>query len=422
LEFRVHPATHLLRGAVFRLRRVIATVPEDNSQLLRWIVASRTDGRVLMIAQASTPIAIARIVQHGSPACRRAAKNGRLEIGGEVRGRSFLSVRADLDFADLFQALRVNPEIHGKQAYKIIGKIEDRPGDIRHHSFHYVNDNVAMYIQDWVVRVPFLIWLNRSRRLCFNFVKDGNYKHHIGDQTSRFLHWMMHIVGAPESRIEIPSGRPQKIVGVALVVEREYLFDVLGLRVGPSSTARRLTRVSAQEANEQFVRLIPHAIALLLDEILESRLVEPLRTHFLRAKAMELLCATIAQLNASKSLHSDSGLAWPEMQKRRIAAAALIFRQELHKPISISALAQRVGLNRNSLTEGFSSSYGLSPHQYLIKQRMERALSLIEADHISLAEIAASCGYANYPAFSRAFSEYFGMSPSQRRKIHLESR
>ncbi|MDD3279296.1 MAG: AraC family transcriptional regulator [Lachnospiraceae bacterium] len=84
--------------------------------------------------------------------------------------------------------------------------------------------------------------------------------------------------------------------------------------------------------------------------------------------------------------------------------------------IRISDLAGYVGVNRCYLTNIFKKVYGISPQQYLIRLRMERAAAMIKNSGSSISQIAESVGYEDALAFSKIFKQNFGMSPKAYRE------
>lgn len=78
----------------------------------------------------------------------------------------------------------------------------------------------------------------------------------------------------------------------------------------------------------------------------------------------------------------------------------------------LDELALLVGLSQFHFCRAFKKSMGLSPIQYLIAQRMERAARLLAATQLPIAEIAQSVGYEDPAYFTRLFRQKTGMTPS----------
>lgn len=59
---------------------------------------------------------------------------------------------------------------------------------------------------------------------------------------------------------------------------------------------------------------------------------------------------------------------------------------------------------------------GITPHQYLIQQRIERAKKLLHNPHISIADIAFRCGFANQTHLTKRFRQLIGITPKAYQK------
>ncbi|SCW50888.1 AraC-type DNA-binding protein [Rhizobium mongolense subsp. loessense] len=84
---------------------------------------------------------------------------------------------------------------------------------------------------------------------------------------------------------------------------------------------------------------------------------------------------------------------------------------------ALDVIAFERGLSVHHLARAFRQSVGMSPHQWLTKQRLGSAkCRLLTNGADGLAEIASKCGSANQSDFSRAFAARIGIAPSAWRK------
>ncbi len=68
----------------------------------------------------------------------------------------------------------------------------------------------------------------------------------------------------------------------------------------------------------------------------------------------------------------------------------------------------------------FLKNFGMAPKQYIIKLRMNKAISLLVESELSIKEVSLQCGFSDEKYFSRAFKRKYGYSPSQlREKTHM---
>lgn len=89
--------------------------------------------------------------------------------------------------------------------------------------------------------------------------------------------------------------------------------------------------------------------------------------------------------------------------------------------LSVTDVANSIFLNPIYLNRIFKKENGLSISQWIIKERMELASTLLLTTDKPAADIAYQIGYNNYPYFSTVFKKYFGTTPSQYVKEHKKT-
>ena len=100
--------------------------------------------------------------------------------------------------------------------------------------------------------------------------------------------------------------------------------------------------------------------------------------------------------------------------------AVEIIMQSYSKKLKISDIATRIGISRNYLTDLFKHEFDMSPQSFLMNFRMEKAAQeLIETDE-SVQNVGINVGYPDPLAFSKAFKQKYGMSPSAYRTSSVE--
>lgn len=81
--------------------------------------------------------------------------------------------------------------------------------------------------------------------------------------------------------------------------------------------------------------------------------------------------------------------------------------------ITVAKLASLMGISEKYFITLFKDIIGLSPRQYVIRKKMEKALQYLYEGSFSITEIAAMTGYQDLYAFSKAFKKIYGVSPSK---------
>ncbi|QJU58667.1 helix-turn-helix transcriptional regulator [Sphingomonas sp. AP4-R1] len=85
---------------------------------------------------------------------------------------------------------------------------------------------------------------------------------------------------------------------------------------------------------------------------------------------------------------------------------------------TIAQLAIECGLSAGHFARAFRQTAGVTPHQWLMRRRVERARELLLHGSLELALIAAACGFVDQSHFSRVFTRLEGESPGRWRRHH----
>ena len=98
--------------------------------------------------------------------------------------------------------------------------------------------------------------------------------------------------------------------------------------------------------------------------------------------------------------------------------------QLLHTLKPVKEVARELGFGDELyFSRLFKKATGISPHQYVMKARLDRAQQMLVQTDLSLAALSEATGFASQSHFSRAFRAWFGLAPSdyrqqERRGLH----
>ncbi len=108
----------------------------------------------------------------------------------------------------------------------------------------------------------------------------------------------------------------------------------------------------------------------------------------------------------------------PQGQKERYIRQAIGYvHMNFGNRIYISDIALNVGIDRIYLASLFKEALSMSPQDYLMKYRMEKACELLRDSRLSIADIARSVGYEDPLLFSKMFKKKIGIPPRNFRTI-----
>ena len=109
--------------------------------------------------------------------------------------------------------------------------------------------------------------------------------------------------------------------------------------------------------------------------------------------------------------HQRGGLApW---QRRRAVA---LMDAHLDGNVRTADLARECGLSSGHFTQAFKTSTGVTPHRWLLRRRVDKAMEVLWDPARTLSDIALSCGFADQSHFTRVFSALVGCPPGEWRR------
>ena len=81
-------------------------------------------------------------------------------------------------------------------------------------------------------------------------------------------------------------------------------------------------------------------------------------------------------------------------------------------PLTLASLAAETGTSRYQLLRAFAREFGMTPHAYIVQQRVALARRLIRAGS-TLADAASEAGFADQSHLTRVFARQFGVTPAR---------
>lgn len=86
--------------------------------------------------------------------------------------------------------------------------------------------------------------------------------------------------------------------------------------------------------------------------------------------------------------------------------------------ISIEQLAEQTNRSLTSFKKEFRRIFSASPHQWIIRQRLDRAKIMLSSTNRTVSEIGAECGFSNISHFIKLFKQQYGRTPATYRRLN----
>src|SRR5256885_16586147 len=94
---------------------------------------------------------------------------------------------------------------------------------------------------------------------------------------------------------------------------------------------------------------------------------------------------------------------------------------KMEDDLSLDEMAQSVGLSTAHFGRMFRKSTGETPHQFVLRQKIERAKAMLRAPDARILDVAVACGFKTQQHFAQGFRDVWGVSPTEHRQAFLRS-
>jgi len=101
------------------------------------------------------------------------------------------------------------------------------------------------------------------------------------------------------------------------------------------------------------------------------------------------------------------------MPAARLNRVMDFMRQNYAREIRLWELAQLAGMSPHYFCELFKKSTGVSPHQYSLRCRMDRAKDFLKSHQLTVGQVAEATGFADQSHFGKVFRRFVGVTPLQ---------
>jgi transcriptional regulator GlxA family with amidase domain len=105
-----------------------------------------------------------------------------------------------------------------------------------------------------------------------------------------------------------------------------------------------------------------------------------------------------------------------EESNRRMLRARDAMDRTYAQRLDIPTLARTACVSEAHFIRGFRATFGETPHRYLQRRRVERAMYLLRGTDLDVTDICFDVGFGSLGTFSRTFRDIVGETPSAHRR------
>ncbi len=120
-------------------------------------------------------------------------------------------------------------------------------------------------------------------------------------------------------------------------------------------------------------------------------------------------------------LRTENTISLSTKQNQYIKGALSYIAQNFNSDLTVTELADHLGLNRTYFCMIFKNAMKISPMKYIMKYRIDQARKLLVENQSNVSEVAIQCGFNSISNFSVQFKSVTGYTPQQYRKAKREA-
>ncbi|PCC69579.1 AraC-type DNA-binding protein [Nannocystis exedens] len=158
------------------------------------------------------------------------------------------------------------------------------------------------------------------------------------------------------------------------------------------------------------------ALARALAAATDSR--DRTRAPEIEALALALTAEVLGELSLQTGSPRSPRPGASASDRERAVAGARFIAERATEPLLLRDVAGHVGLSPFHFLRLFRAVFGVTPHQYLVRTRVERAAARLCESEVPVTELAFEVGFGDLSNFVRTFHRLVGLSPGRWRQRH----
>ncbi len=191
--------------------------------------------------------------------------------------------------------------------------------------------------------------------------------------------------------------------------------EIISIQIESSALSGRFASLD-DRAIAMHPALVDPALSALI-RLVEADVERGCPTGRLYGEALSLAIATrVASLYAARG--SAPKPTRNQLSTRQRACVTERIQSNLDGNLSLGELASLVAMSPQHFAEAFRNTFGTTPHQHVLRARIDHAMRLLMTRETSIAEIALSVGFASQSHFTSTFRQLTGVTP---RRFRVEA-
>ncbi|KRB50964.1 AraC family transcriptional regulator [Rhizobium sp. Root708] len=214
--------------------------------------------------------------------------------------------------------------------------------------------------------------------------------------------------GAPQDRSQSPISYIPADMELWVDIREVQFMRHLDIHFDANILSQRLTEEIDPRKLQDPRLLFSDERVMALAGLIAAELASPCPLHDLYGDGLALsLVIDVLKMVKTPPRKRGALVSW---QLRR---ATEFIETNCMRGIRLQELSDLTGLSQSHFSHSFKASTGLTPHEWQMNARLERAKQLLQGDDQSLTAVAAETGFSDQAHFTRVFRKHVGTTPAR---------
>lgn len=285
------------------------------------------------------------------------------------------------------------------------------------HKVIRINESMYLSVTQGGAKKPAIFFYefeNGDPKVAFNFCLNGTVGFYLSGglpretATSEFTN----VLVIPRTTVNQEFTCSNSLSVLTFYIDARRFVNIVGANIEllPSGFIEPIERNDAcYWLNNQWQPIMK----VIISQVLNRQFSDWTEKIFIESKTLELIAVMIDHY--SGRYRNNSKLSRSNFDRIHYARELLV--EDLSNPPCLSDLARMAGTNEFTLKQGFKEIFHVPVFKYLQQQRLTKAYDFFQSTDHSISEIAVLVGYESYSSFTRAFKQYYGISPGGVKRI-----
>ena len=238
------------------------------------------------------------------------------------------------------------------------------------------------------------------------FMLRGEGTYMLGEKLISAAPGKLFIIRSDEQHC-VPTILSEELISLNMYLSPYFLWNVCADYIPPHKIQALISSdipINNCTRNSKIASCYEKIIPLFESESSEARFK-------LRSEVLNLISIIAEEIETDIKAELPPATRFNDIQR-----AAEFIKNNYSHSISLDDIAKSAAMSRSYLSNTFKAVIGMSPYNYLLRIRIDKAMKLLRDSDMTVIDISSACGFTSLTSFNKAFKALAGFTPTELRQ------